>query len=338
MRTRTWRSIEDFADQPGVGIRQRDERRHRTQRHRRRSDQRACRDPSAATPPRCWRICPDLPRSSLSRAARWSRPSTRSRRATGAPRRRSPSAAPRWRTLVATLDLKSDDLEQRLQRFTALLDQSLNGAESRAREIGRMIAESSTTGTRTIAEQFELVRETTEQDSKRTSDRDARDLRAIDRRDGRLLPAIVGALRRDARRHEGDGCRDAGAARTDPRRTASRHPRIASGNRRECRADAPRDRRPDRGAGRTQSHRQPSWTQHRSGRAAPRCGADAGRGRRWPSPNRHARKHGFPSSTQPPARPAAPPPAAPRGEAYPQGAASWTQPEWLAVRSAASGR
>jgi hypothetical protein len=73
-------------------------------------------------------------------------------------------------TLVATLDVKSEDLEQRLQRFTALLDQSLNGAEERAREIGRMIAESSTTGTRTIAEQFEFVRETTEQEGKRTSD------------------------------------------------------------------------------------------------------------------------------------------------------------------------
>jgi ABC-type transporter Mla subunit MlaD len=73
-------------------------------------------------------------------------------------------------TLVATLDLKSEDLEQRLQRFTALLDQSLNGAEARARDIGRMIAESSSVGTRTIAEQFELVRETTEQERKRTSD------------------------------------------------------------------------------------------------------------------------------------------------------------------------
>jgi ABC-type transporter Mla subunit MlaD len=73
-------------------------------------------------------------------------------------------------TLVATLDVKSEDLEQRLQRFTELLDQSLNGAEARAREIGRMIAESSTTGTRTISEQFELVRELTEQERKQTSD------------------------------------------------------------------------------------------------------------------------------------------------------------------------
>ena len=73
-------------------------------------------------------------------------------------------------TLVATLDAKSEDLDQRLQRFTVLLDQSLNGAEARAREIGRIVAESSTTGTRTIAEQFELVRESTEQERKRTSD------------------------------------------------------------------------------------------------------------------------------------------------------------------------
>jgi len=72
--------------------------------------------------------------------------------------------------LAATLDAKSEDLEQRLQRFTELLDQSLNGAETRAREIGRMIAESSTAGTRTIAEQFQLVRDVTEQERKQTSE------------------------------------------------------------------------------------------------------------------------------------------------------------------------
>ena len=72
--------------------------------------------------------------------------------------------------LIATLDLKSEDLEQRLERFTALLDQSLHGAEARAREIGRVIAETATSGSRTIAEQFDLVRETTEEERKRTSE------------------------------------------------------------------------------------------------------------------------------------------------------------------------
>ncbi len=72
--------------------------------------------------------------------------------------------------LISTLDLKSEDLEQRLERFTALLDQSLHGAEVRAREIGRVIAETATSGTRTIAEQFDLVRETTEEQRQRTSE------------------------------------------------------------------------------------------------------------------------------------------------------------------------
>jgi ABC-type transporter Mla subunit MlaD len=73
-------------------------------------------------------------------------------------------------TLVAALDVKTEDLDRRLQRFTTLLDQSLEGAETRAREIGRMIAEASSGGTRSIAEQFELVRETTEQERQRTSE------------------------------------------------------------------------------------------------------------------------------------------------------------------------
>jgi hypothetical protein len=72
--------------------------------------------------------------------------------------------------LVAVLDTKTEDLDHRLQRFTELLDESLEGAETRAREIGRMIAESSSGGSQAIAEQFDLVRETTEQERRRTSE------------------------------------------------------------------------------------------------------------------------------------------------------------------------
>ena len=43
--------------------------------------------------------------------------------------------------LVATLDGKSNDLEQRLTRFASVLDQSLEGAAERAREIARLTAE-----------------------------------------------------------------------------------------------------------------------------------------------------------------------------------------------------
>src|SRR5947209_3756228 len=42
--------------------------------------------------------------------------------------------------LVTTLDSKGNDLEQRLTRFSSLLDQSLEGASERAREIARLVA------------------------------------------------------------------------------------------------------------------------------------------------------------------------------------------------------
>jgi hypothetical protein len=71
-------------------------------------------------------------------------------------------------SLIGTLDEKTDDLEQRLRRFAGLLDSSLEGATGRAREIGRLIAESSAEGARTISEQFEVVRDTTEKERRLT--------------------------------------------------------------------------------------------------------------------------------------------------------------------------
>ena len=44
-------------------------------------------------------------------------------------------------TLVVTLDARTDDLEQRLKRFSGLLDDSLEAASGRARDIARMVAE-----------------------------------------------------------------------------------------------------------------------------------------------------------------------------------------------------
>ena len=52
--------------------------------------------------------------------------------------------------LVATLDSRTDDIEQRLKRFSSLLDESLEGATGRAREIARVIAESSSEGARAL--------------------------------------------------------------------------------------------------------------------------------------------------------------------------------------------
>jgi DNA anti-recombination protein RmuC len=73
-------------------------------------------------------------------------------------------------TLIATLDTRTDDFAQRLQRFSGLLDESLDAATSRAREIASLIAETSNTSVQTIEQQYELVRATSEEERRRTSE------------------------------------------------------------------------------------------------------------------------------------------------------------------------
>ena len=72
--------------------------------------------------------------------------------------------------LVATLDARTDDFEQRLQRFSSLLDESLDAATTRASEIAGIVAETSNDSVQTIEQQFELVRTTSEEERKRTSE------------------------------------------------------------------------------------------------------------------------------------------------------------------------
>ncbi len=72
--------------------------------------------------------------------------------------------------LVALLDGKSSDLEQRLTRFNSVLDQSLEGASERAREIARLTADSTTGGARAIEQAFEAIRNSTEEERKRMAD------------------------------------------------------------------------------------------------------------------------------------------------------------------------
>ena len=55
-------------------------------------------------------------------------------------------------SLVETLDARTDDIEQRLKRFSSLLDESLDGATGRAREIARIVSESSAEGARALEE------------------------------------------------------------------------------------------------------------------------------------------------------------------------------------------
>jgi hypothetical protein len=72
--------------------------------------------------------------------------------------------------LSATLDGKAGDLEQRLTRFAGVLDQSLEAAGERARDIGRVTAESARTGAQTIAENFEAIRSGAEEERARLSE------------------------------------------------------------------------------------------------------------------------------------------------------------------------
>jgi ABC-type transporter Mla subunit MlaD len=66
------------------------------------------------------------------------------------------------------IEMKADDLEQRLSRFSGVLDQTLESAGDRTREIARLVADSTTSGTRAIADNFEAIRSSNEDEYKHT--------------------------------------------------------------------------------------------------------------------------------------------------------------------------
>jgi flagellar biosynthesis/type III secretory pathway protein FliH len=72
--------------------------------------------------------------------------------------------------LVSTLDTRADDFGQRLARFSAALDESLQTATARAGEIAGIIAKTSNESVQTIEQQYELVRKTSEEERTRTSE------------------------------------------------------------------------------------------------------------------------------------------------------------------------
>src|SRR5262249_61457858 len=72
--------------------------------------------------------------------------------------------------LVSTLDTRAEDFGQRLQRFSTLVDDSLNTATGRAREIASLIAQTSGESVQNIEQQYELVRKTAEEERTRTSE------------------------------------------------------------------------------------------------------------------------------------------------------------------------
>jgi hypothetical protein len=73
-------------------------------------------------------------------------------------------------SLVATLDAHTDDFEQRLRRFSSLLDESLQSATARAREIAGIVASTSNDSVHTIEQQLDVVRATADEQRKRTSE------------------------------------------------------------------------------------------------------------------------------------------------------------------------
>jgi chaperonin cofactor prefoldin len=73
-------------------------------------------------------------------------------------------------SLVTTIDLRTADLDQRLSRFTSLLDESLAAAEERARDIARVVAETAGAGSAAISRQFEAVRSTAEEERRLTAE------------------------------------------------------------------------------------------------------------------------------------------------------------------------
>ena len=73
-------------------------------------------------------------------------------------------------SLVTTIDLRTADLDQRLSRFTGLLDESLAAAEERARDIARVVAETAGAGSAAISRQFEAVRAAAENERHQTLD------------------------------------------------------------------------------------------------------------------------------------------------------------------------
>src|SRR5262249_9194204 len=72
--------------------------------------------------------------------------------------------------LVTALDTRTEDLEQRLRRFSGMLDETLNTSSDQAREIARIISESSAEGAQSISKQFEIVRNISKEEREHTSE------------------------------------------------------------------------------------------------------------------------------------------------------------------------
>ena len=71
-------------------------------------------------------------------------------------------------SLVTTIDLRTLDLDERLHRFTTLLDESLDAAELRAADVARVVTESARASSSVVGQQFEAVRLAVEDERRQT--------------------------------------------------------------------------------------------------------------------------------------------------------------------------
>jgi len=71
--------------------------------------------------------------------------------------------------LTGHLSTRSSDLEERLTRFNRLLEEQLAGAEAKAQEIARLVADTTTNATQSIVKQYDAVKNTANEERDRTS-------------------------------------------------------------------------------------------------------------------------------------------------------------------------
>jgi hypothetical protein len=108
-------------------------------------------------------------------------------------------------SLITTIDLRTTDLDQRLSRFTGLLDESLAAAEERARDIARVVAETAGAGSAAISRQFESVRAAAEEERRLTADtmaevyqQSTHDAEAMFKQSADKFAAMVGSMKQMA--------------------------------------------------------------------------------------------------------------------------------------------
>jgi hypothetical protein len=70
---------------------------------------------------------------------------------------------------ASQLATRATDLEERLQRFNRMLEDTLGNAEGRAHDIAKLVAETATQSTQEVSKQYELLRTATDEQREQTS-------------------------------------------------------------------------------------------------------------------------------------------------------------------------